>query len=208
MPAPEVKEPAAVEQPVESERPATITPEEETVETTIAEKAQQEKPSATASEDAEQTAALPEKQEDASTTSIVEEKNENLMASKEEVKDQEDQSDRLNSFLRLYCLTYESKDIDKFATFFALDALENNKPFHELLPKYRKNMELIESFKYNIELIDYSQLAETDNIRVKGRYFIKYLLRGGTWKENNGNISMELAKSGDSYLVKQLNYGN
>ena len=40
----------------------------------------------------------------------------------------EDQADRLKSFLRLYCRTYESKDIDKLATFFAFDAIENNKP--------------------------------------------------------------------------------
>ena len=117
-----------------------------------------------------------------------------------------DQVDGLNSFLRLYCQTFESKDIDKFATFFAPDALENNKPFHEVLPQYRKNAELIESFKYNIELTDYSQSAETGNIKVKGKYFIKYFLHGETCKENNGNISMEFARNGDSYLVKRLYY--
>jgi hypothetical protein len=117
-----------------------------------------------------------------------------------------DQVDGLNSFLRLYCQTYESKDIDKFATFFDLDALENNKPFHEVLPTYRKNMEMIESLNYRIDLISYSSRTHTGDIRVKGKYYTQYQLHEGTWKENNGNITMELIKSGDSYLVKRLDY--
>ena len=28
----------------------------------------------------------------------------------------------------------------------------------------------------------------------------------GTWKEDNGSISMELIESNDSYLIKRLNY--
>ena len=117
-----------------------------------------------------------------------------------------DQVDGLNSFLRLYCQTFESKDIDKFATFFAPDALENNKPFHEVLPTYRKNMEMIESFNYRIDLISYSSRTHTGDIRVKGKYYAQYHLHEGTWKENSGNITMELIKSGDSYLVKRLDY--
>ena len=115
------------------------------------------------------------------------------------------QTDQLKSFLKLYCWVYESKDIDKFATFFAHDALENNKPFHELLPKYRRNMEMIESFNYRIDLVDYSLRTDTGNIRVQGKYFTQFLYEG-TLKENSGNISMELIKSGESYLVKRLNY--
>ena len=119
-----------------------------------------------------------------------------------------DEADRLKFFLFLYCHTYESKDIDKFATFFAHDALENNKPFHELLPKYRRNMEMIESLDYRIELVSYSLQASTGNITLQGKFYIRYLLHGGTWKEKSGNISMELTKRGISYLVKRLNYGN
>ena len=113
----------------------------------------------------------------------------------------------MKSFLDIYCQTYESKDLDKFAAFFAPDATENNRPFYELLTKYRRNMEMIESFNYRIELADYFLSAETGNIRIQGKYFTRYLLHGGTWKEKSGNISMELEEDGDSYLVKRLNYG-
>ena len=117
-----------------------------------------------------------------------------------------DQAGRLRSFLFLYCRAYESKDLDKFSAFFAPDATENNRAFHEFLPRYRRNFERIESFKYRIDLDSYSLAADTGNIEVKGKYFIQYLLHDGTWKENNGIISMELIESGNSYLVKRLNY--
>ncbi len=117
-----------------------------------------------------------------------------------------DQAGRLRSFLFLYCRAYESKDLDKFSAFFANDATENNRAFHEFLPRYRRNFERIKTFTYRIDLDSYTLDNDTSNIKVKGKYFIQYLLNGGTWKENNGIISMELIESGDSYLVKRLNY--
>ena len=116
------------------------------------------------------------------------------------------QASRLRSFLLLYCRTYESKNLDKFSAFFAPGATENNRAFHEYLPRYRWNFQRIESLSYRIDLDSYSLNSSTGNIELKGKYFIKYLLKGETWKENNGIISMELIKNGDSYLVKRLNY--
>ena len=116
------------------------------------------------------------------------------------------QINRLKSFLRYYCQTYENKDLDKFAALFTPDALENNKPFYLLLPKYRRNMEKIESFSYRIELVAYSLQTDTGNVKIQGDYFTRYLLHKGTWQESSGSISMELTESGDSFLVKRLNY--
>ncbi len=117
------------------------------------------------------------------------------------------QIDRLKSFLFYYCQTYESKDLDKFSALFTPDAFENNKPFHLLLPKYRKNMDMIESINYRIDLLEYSSNTSTGNIMVKGKYFTRFMYEG-TLKENSGNISMELIEKGDSYLVKELNYAS
>ena len=130
-----------------------------------------------------------------------------LVASKGGILEKEDSQDRLRAFLNTYCQAYESKDIDKFFTFFAPDASENNRPFHELMPTYRKNMETIDSFKYRIEILTYSTQADTGNVRIQGKFFTQYLLHGGSWKDNSGNISLELVEHGDSFLVKQLNYG-
>ena len=117
-----------------------------------------------------------------------------------------DQAGRLRSFLFLYCRAYESKDLDKFSAFFAPDATENNRAFHDFLPRYRRNFEKIKSVRYRIDIDSYSIDADTGNIKLKGKYFIQYLLNNGNWKENSGIISMELIKNGDSYLVKRLNY--
>jgi len=118
------------------------------------------------------------------------------------------QTERLKSFLFLYCKSYESKDLDKFAEFFAPDATENNRPFHELLPEYRRNMEMVESLNYRIELVKYSLQPETGSVKIRGKFFTQYLLHGEALKEKTGNISMDLIESGESYLVKQLNYAS
>ena len=116
------------------------------------------------------------------------------------------QAGRLRSFLFLYCRAYESKDLDKFSAFFAPDATENNKAFHDFLHRYRRNFEKIKSVKYRIDIDSYSIDAATGNIKLKGKYFIQYLFNNRNLKENSGIISMELIKNEDSYLVKRLNH--
>ena len=120
----------------------------------------------------------------------------------------ETQADRLEIFLSNYCQIYASKDIDELAKLFSSDATENNKPFKELLPKYRSNMGKFESVHYRIDLEAYSINADTGNVRIKGRYFIRILLPGEPWKINSGPMSMELVKSGSSYLIKRLSYSD
>jgi DNA-binding transcriptional MerR regulator len=135
------------------------------------------------------------------------EENKKMVASNETIIPQQDLKDRLESFLHTYCQVYESKNLDKFASLFTPDATENNTPFQDMLPNYRKNMENFESFNYRIELIDYSLQRDTGNIRMNGKYFTRFLLHEGTWEENSGSVTMELITSGDSYLIKRLNYG-
>ena len=130
-----------------------------------------------------------------------------LVASKGKILEKEDPAKHLRTFLNTYCQTYESKNLEKFFTFFAPDASENNRPFHELMPRYRKNMEMIDSFKYRIEILAYSTQADTGNVRIQGKFFTRYLLHGGSWQNNSGDISMELVAHGDSFLVQQLSYG-
>ena len=128
------------------------------------------------------------------------------ITSEENVNQQKNELNRLKSFLDEYCQAYTNKDLDKFITFFTSDATENNKPFHELLPDYRNNMEGMESLTYRIELMSYSKQTASGNLIIRGRFFTRYQLQKGIWEENNGSIFMELLENGDSFLVKQLNY--
>jgi len=67
-------------------------------------------------------------------------------------------------------------------------------------------MESMESLTYRIELMSFSKQTASENLIIRGRYFIRYQSQKGVWEENNGPIFMELLEKGDSFLVKQLNY--
>lgn len=134
------------------------------------------------------------------------EKEQKLIAAKEKTVEKEISVDRLKSFLDDYCKTYENQDLEKFFAFFTPDATENNRPVRELIPDYRKNKEDIDSLEYRIKLIAYALQADTGNIMIQGRFFMRELLHGGTSKNNSGDISMELVEHGDSFLVKQINF--
>ena len=128
------------------------------------------------------------------------------ITSEVDINQQKNELNRLKSFLNDYCQAYTNKDLDKFITFFTLDAIENNRPIHELLPDYRKDMEGKESLTYRIELMSYSKQTTSKNLIIRGRFFTHYQSQKGVWKENNGRIFMELLENKDSFLVKQLNY--
>jgi hypothetical protein len=114
--------------------------------------------------------------------------------------------ERLESFLEVYCHTYETKDLDHFSTFFAPDAKENDKPFHKLLPKYRHNFDVIEFINYRIEMQKYKYDDEHGTINIEGRFFLEWLPGGTQWKRNSGKIFMELKESGTSLKISRLNY--
>jgi hypothetical protein len=114
--------------------------------------------------------------------------------------------ERLLSFLEVYCHTYETKDLDHFSTFFAPDAKENDKPFHNLLPKYRHNFDVIEFINYRIELLKYNYDDENGTINIEGRFFLEWLPGGTRWRRNSGKIFMKLQESGTSFKISQLDY--
>ena len=73
--------------------------------------------------------------------SIEQEQDKKTSAARGEIFSQQDRKNGLESFLNIYCQAYASKDLDKFASLFTPDATENNTPFRDMLPSYRKNME-------------------------------------------------------------------
>ena len=114
---------------------------------------------------------------------------------------------RLQAFLTDYSRAYENKQLDKFTTFFAHDAVEGGKRFRSLLPKYRRNFEIIDSLNYRIDLQNYSVQKDTGIIKAEGIYYVRVRLinEGGKWQQGNGKISMVLTSHEDSFQIKQLN---
>jgi hypothetical protein len=114
---------------------------------------------------------------------------------------------RLKTFLNDYCRTYEQKDLDKFSTFFALNAVEKGKPFRFWLSKYRQNFNRIDSLEYNIELERYATQEETGLVKIDGVYNVRAKLNGSEeWRKSSGEISMVLEADGGSFKVVELDY--
>jgi hypothetical protein len=114
--------------------------------------------------------------------------------------------ERLQSFLEVYCHTYETKDLDQFSTFFASNALENDKPFHDLLPKYRHNFNVIEFINYRIELQKFDYDNEFGTVDLEGRFFLEWLPGGSKWRRNSGKIFIKLQDLGSSFKISKLDY--
>jgi hypothetical protein len=116
-------------------------------------------------------------------------------------------STRLETFLDAYCRAYEQKDLDKFSTFFASNAVEKGKPFRFWLSKYRQNFSRIDSIEYNIELERYATQEETGLVKVDGIFNVRAKLNGSKeWRKSSGELSMVLEADGDSFKVRQLDY--
>ncbi len=124
----------------------------------------------------------------------------------DDLRDRVNLKERLHSFLEVYCHTYEAKDLDHFSTFFSPDARENDKPFFNLLPKYRHNFEVIEFINYRIELQKYKYNDEHGTINIEGRFFLEWLPGGTKWRRNSGKIFMELQEFGASFKISRLDY--
>ena len=114
---------------------------------------------------------------------------------------------RLKAFLNQYCRTYEQKDLDKFSTFFAANALEKGKPFRSWLSKYRQNFNRIDSMEYDIELDRYATQDELGLVKIDGIFHVRAKLGGSKeWRKSSGQISMVLEADGNSFKVRELNY--
>jgi DNA-binding transcriptional MerR regulator len=205
---------AAVPEPVKEKTPDTEVKEtpKDTVKKEVNSERVKEKTMPDAAAEDTLTAAVPEPgmekvAETEVKSSLTEsEKEMEKRASEENINQQKNELSRLKSFLDEYCKAYSNKDLDKFISFFTSDATENNTPFHELLPNYRKNMEGMESLTYRIELLSFSKQTASNSLMIRGRFFTRYQSEKGVWEENSGSIFMELFENKDSYLVKQLNY--
>jgi len=119
----------------------------------------------------------------------------------------EDLQSHLNAFLTEYCRTYEKEQLDKFATFFEPDAVENGKSFTSRLAQYRRTFEKVDSMNYRIELTRYAVQEGTGVIRIEGIFHVRAKFGGsGKWREKSGPITMKLVSHGGSFRVKWLGY--
>ncbi len=113
---------------------------------------------------------------------------------------------RLRWFLKSYCITYARKDLDAFTKFFVPGALENGKSFASLIPKYKRNFELIETIQYRIDMQNFIYDEASGTITVDGNFSLQWLPPDRKWRENSGTISMVLIEKDTSFMVQRLDY--
>jgi curved DNA-binding protein CbpA len=113
---------------------------------------------------------------------------------------------RVLSFLQNYTKTYEEKDLEKFRTFFAANALEQGRPFETLLPKYQRTFDSVEALQYEIELKSVSLERGGNRIFVEGNFTTRYQLPEDDWGSCIGLIRMELLDEPEGLLVSRLDY--
>jgi len=114
---------------------------------------------------------------------------------------------RLEEFLNEYCRSYEQKDLDKFSTFFTINAVEKEKPFKFWHPEYRKTFNRIDSVEYDIKLKRYATQKETGLVKIEGVFYFRTKLPGSkTWRKKSGQIFMVLKPDGNSFKVILLDY--
>jgi hypothetical protein len=102
--------------------------------------------------------------------------------------------------------TFENKNLNKFKGFFTADAMERGKSFSRMLPKYRRNFEILDSIGYQIELKKYFQKHDAGILELQGRFRVNWISYGADWQERFGWISMSLVNYKNSYRIKRLDY--
>ena len=114
---------------------------------------------------------------------------------------------RLEKFLNEYCQSYEQKDLDKFSTFFTLNAIEKEKPFKFRHSEYRKTFNRIDSVEYDIKLKRYATQRKTGLVKIEGIFYFRTKFSGSkTWRNKSGQIFMVLEPDGNSFKVILLDY--
>jgi curved DNA-binding protein CbpA len=113
---------------------------------------------------------------------------------------------RLLAFLKKYTRAYEQKDLNRFKTFFAQNALEQGMPFEAMLPTYQKTFNQVEALRYHINLQSFTIDDAAKKILVKGAYTASYRLPEKKWGNSSGAIRMELLDSYGDLIVSRLDY--
>jgi hypothetical protein len=77
-----------------------------------------------------------------------------------------------------------------------------------LIPKYRRNFELIDALNYRIDLKRYAIQENIGLIRIEATVQVRVRLaqEGGKWRQSSSGITMELEVYGDSFRIRRLDY--
>jgi hypothetical protein len=110
----------------------------------------------------------------------------------------------LQEFLNRYADAYERKNTKAFFSLFDPHAVENGEPIETLQPVYCENFKKAEQIQYSIKLVRWSAAHESVNLSARFRLAVK--LSGESPSESMGEMTMTLARRGEEFRVKRLDY--
>jgi curved DNA-binding protein CbpA len=113
---------------------------------------------------------------------------------------------RVRAFLDDYCRTYEARDPERLAALFAPAAIENGRPFKELLPRYRANMAQLETLSYTIDMDRWRARSDTEALAVEGRFTALGRTAGQKEHHSQGTILLDIVPVGEGFRVTRLEY--
>ncbi len=111
---------------------------------------------------------------------------------------------RLQSFFESYLSAYNERNILAFSRFFAVDAVENGKPFATMVQTYMELFQKTDSAILQIKDLDWSKTS--NQIEASGRFKVNLHYRDGHRVSGNGPITFQLQEDGNSFQVNSLEY--
>ncbi|MCB2218686.1 MAG: DnaJ domain-containing protein [Desulfobulbaceae bacterium] len=111
---------------------------------------------------------------------------------------------RLQFFFESYLSAYNERNILAFSRFFAVDAVENGKPFAIMVQTYMELFQKTDSAVLQINDLDWRKTS--NQIETTGRFIVDLHYRDGHRVSGNGPITFQLQEDGTSFLVSSLEY--
>ncbi|MBE0584637.1 MAG: DnaJ domain-containing protein [Desulfofustis sp.] len=111
---------------------------------------------------------------------------------------------RLQTFFDSYLSAYNERNILEFSRFFAVDAVENSKPFATMVQTYLELFQKTDSAVLQIKDLDWNKTS--NQIEVTGRFNVNLHYRTGDRVSGTGPITFLLQENGNSFQVSSLEY--
>ncbi|SDP71211.1 J domain-containing protein [Desulforhopalus singaporensis] len=112
--------------------------------------------------------------------------------------------ERVETFFTRYVQAYGERNMEKFISFFTDDAVENGKPFTDMVPQYEKAFSETSSASLNINRF---RLEETSQgLLIQGRFSATLAYKNKKTISAKGPISFVLLIEKENFLISEVNY--
>jgi hypothetical protein len=113
---------------------------------------------------------------------------------------------RLQHFLETFCMTYSSKDLDRFIGFFEVDAMEQHQPFRNRVPQIKETFRNSKRIDFTIQILSFNCQPEQGRVRLDGVFKARLSSQDNHPVSSSGTVFMDLAEHAKGFRIKNLEY--